>query len=317
MMGCAAILGRPGDQEMMQMDASKLMFRDGLMAGERILVTGGGTGLGREMTEAFLKLGAVVHICGRRQGKADEAAQELMAQHGGKVVAHGCDIRDADAIAAMVDAIWAEGGALTGLVNNAAGNFVSRTEDLSVNGFNAISDIVFRGTFYVTHEVGKRLIAEGKKASFLSILTTWVWNGSPFVVPSAMSKAAINTMTQSLAVEWGRYGLRFNAIAPGLFPTEGMSARLSPGGRGDNSNDRMNPMGRHGEMHELANLAVFLMGPGAEWVNGQTIAIDGAGYQATGGNFWSSLSPLGDEEWTKMRDMIKQTNAKDKATRTT
>ncbi len=301
----------------MTLDTSKLMFRDNLMAGERILVTGGGTGLGREMTEAFLKLGAVVHICGRRQGTADATAQELMAQHGGKVVAHGCDIRDADAVAAMVDAIWEEGGALTGVVNNAAGNFISRTEDLTINGFNAISDIVFRGTFYVTHTIGKRLIDEGKRANFLSILTTWVWNGSAFVVPSAMSKSAINTMTQSLAVEWGRYGMRFNAIAPGLFPTKGMSARLSPGGRGDNSNIQSNPMGRAGEMHELANLAVFLMGPGAEYLNGQTIAIDGAGYQANGGTFWNALSGLGDSEWDQLRNMIKGTNAKDKADRTT
>lgn len=302
------------------MDISKLMYRDGLMAGQRILVTGGGTGLGREMTEAFVKLGATVHICGRRQNKVDDTARELTAAHaqdgGGSVIGHACDIRDAEAIDAMVDAIWADGGALTGVVNNAAGNFVSRTEDLSINGFNAIADTVFRGTFYLTHNVGKRLIAEKKSASFLSILTTWVWNGGPFVVPSAMSKSAINTMTQSLAVEWGRYGLRFNAIAPGLFPTDGMSARLSPGGRGDNSNDRMNPMGRHGEMHELANLAVFLMGPGAEWVNGQTIAIDGAGYQATGGNFYQTLAPLGDAEWDQMREMIKSTNAKDKADRT-
>jgi NAD(P)-dependent dehydrogenase (short-subunit alcohol dehydrogenase family) len=297
------------------METSKLMFKDGLLDGQRILVTGGGTGLGREMAEAFLKLGAIVHICGRRANKLQEAADELMGLHGGRVVAHGCDIRDADAIHAMVDDIWAE-GALTGVVNNAAGNFISRTEDLSVNGFNAISDIVFRGTFYITLDVGKRLIAEKKRASFLSILTTWVWNGSAFVVPSAMSKAGVNVMTQSLAVEWGRYGLRFNAIAPGLFPTKGMSARLSPGGRGDNSNNALNPTGRHGEMHELANLAVFLMGPGAEWVNGQTIAIDGAGYQATGGTFWQMLHGLGDAEWDQMRAMIKGTNEQDKSERT-
>ena len=148
------------------MDVSKLMFRDGLMAGERILVTGGGTGLGREMAEAFLKLGATVYICGRRQNKLDETAAELTAAHGGKIVGMACDIRDADAIHAMVDAIWADGGALTGVVNNAAGNFISRTEDLSVNGFNAIADIVMRGTFYVTLDIGKRLIAEKKRASF-------------------------------------------------------------------------------------------------------------------------------------------------------
>lgn len=298
------------------MDVSQLMFRPGLMEGERILVTGGGTGLGREMSEAFLKLGATVYICGRRQNKLDETAAELMAEHGGKVVAIACDIRDADAINAMIDKIW-EDGPLTGLVNNAAGNFISRTEDLSVNGFNAIADIVFRGTFYVTHNIGKRIIAEKGRCNVLSILTTWVWNGSAFVVPSAMSKSAINTMTQSLAVEWGRYNMRFNAIAPGLFPTKGMSARLSPGGQGGNSNNEINPMGRHGEMHELANLAVFLMGPGAEYVNGQTIAIDGAGYQATGGTFWSTLQGLGDAEWEQLRAMIKGTNAADKADRTT
>lgn len=299
------------------MDVSKLMFRPGLMEGERILVTGGGTGLGREMAEGFLKLGAEVYICGRRQNKLDETATELMDAHGGKVVAHACDIRDADAIHAMIDAIWADGGSLTGVVNNAAGNFISRTEDLSVNGFNAIADIVFRGTFYVTLDVGKRIIAEGGRCNFLSILTTWVWNGSAFVVPSAMSKSAINTMTQSLAVEWGRYNMRFNAIAPGLFPTKGMSARLAPGGRGDNSNDELNPMKRHGQMHELTNLATFLMGPGAEFVNGQTIAIDGAGYQATGGTFWQPLQGLGDKEWEQIRAMIKGTNEKDKSERST
>jgi len=299
------------------MDLTKLMFRDGLMEGERILVTGGGTGLGKVMSEAFLKLGAEVAICGRRQGKLNETVAELMEAHGGKVTAYACDIRNPDAIGEMVDAIWADGGALTGVVNNAAGNFISRTEDLSVNGFNAIADIVFRGTFYMTHEVGTRLIKEGKRGNFLAILTSWIWNGGPFVVPSAMSKAGINVMTQSLAVEWGRYGMRFNAIAPGLFPTKGMSARLSPSGRDGNSHNAMNPMGRHGEMHELANLAVFLMGPGAEWVNGETIGIDGGGYKAHGGTFYGSLKDLGDVEWDQMRAMIKGTNEKDKAERTT
>ena len=297
------------------MDASRLMFRDGLLDGQRILVTGGGSGLGREMAEGFLKLGATVHICGRRGDKVRAAAKDLMERQGGTVVPHACDIRDPVSIVAMADAIW-EQGPLTGVVNNAAGNFVSRTEDLSVNGFNAITDIVFRGTFYVTLEIGKRLIAEGAKASFLSILTTWVWNGSAFVVPSAMSKAGVNVMTQSLATEWGRYGLRFNAIAPGLFPTEGMNARLAPSGRDETATARGNPMGRHGEMHELVNLAVFLLGPGAEWVNGQTIAIDGAGFQANAGNFWQALSPLDDAAWAEMRETIKRSNQQDKSQRT-
>ncbi len=299
------------------MDVSKLMFRPGLMTGERILVTGGGTGLGREMAEAFVALGATVYICGRRPGKLEETASELMAAHGGKVVPIACDIRSPEAIKEMVDAIWADGGALTGVVNNAAGNFISRTEDLTVGGFNAISDIVFRGTFYLTLDVGKRLIAEKKKASFLAILTTWVWNGSAFTVPSAMSKAGINVMTQSLATEWGRYGLRFNAVAPGPFPTKGAWDRLSPGGGNlsGSASNASNPMGRVGEMHELANLAVLLMGQGAEYVNGQTIAIDGAGYQAGGGNFYAGLSGLGDEEWAAISQTIRSTNEKDKADR--
>ncbi len=299
------------------MDTSKLMFRDGLMAGERILVTGGGTGLGKEMAEGFLKLGAEVHICGRRGGVCEETAAELMDRHGGTVVPHACDIRVAEAITEMNDHIWSKHGALTGLINNAAGNFISRTEDLSIRGFDAISNIVFRGTFYMTHDIGKRWIAEKRKGNVCSILTTWVWNGGPFVVPSAMSKAAVNTMTQSLAVEWGRYGLRFNAIAPGPFPTEGMSKRLSPDADMGSSMDRgvANPMGRVGEMHELVNLAAFLMAPGADYVNGQTIAIDGAMYNASGGNF-SMLTAWGDEQWAAARAAIEATNAQDRAKRT-
>lgn len=299
------------------MDTSQLMFRDGLLKGERILVTGGGTGLGKEMAEGFLKLGAEVHICGRRGGVCEETASTLMDTHGGKVVAHACDIRVADAIANMNDEIWSKHGPLTGLINNAAGNFISRTEDLSIRGFDAISNIVFRGTFYMTHDIGTRWIKEGLRGNVTSILTTWVWNGGPFVVPSAMSKSAVNSMTQSLAVEWARYGLRFNAIAPGPFPTEGMSKRLAPDAEGAkrmDSGDR-NPMNRVGEMHELVNLAVFLMGPGAEYVNGQTIAIDGAAYNASGGNF-SSLTAWGDEEWQAARDAIEAQNQKDKAKRT-
>ncbi|MGE0045782.1 MAG: SDR family oxidoreductase [Hyphomonadaceae bacterium] len=300
------------------MDASKLMFRDGLMKGERILVTGGGTGLGKEMAEAFVKLGAEVFICGRRGDVLKEAADELMGRWGGKVIAAPCDIRSAEAIKEMVDEIWT-GGPLTGLVNNAAGNFISRTEDLSPRGFDAIANIVFRGSFYCTLDIGKRWIAEGRKGNVISILTTWVWNGSPFVIPSAMSKAGLNAMTQSLAVEWGRYGIRFNAIAPGPFPTKGAWERLSPGQSADEggggASRAANPMGRVGEMTELCNLAVFLMAPGAEYVNGQTIAIDGAMYQASGGNF-SGLAAWDDAQWTAVRDMIKASNEKDRAQRT-
>jgi NAD(P)-dependent dehydrogenase (short-subunit alcohol dehydrogenase family) len=292
------------------------MYRDGLMKDERILITGGGTGLGKEMAEGFLKLGAEVHICGRRGGVCEETATELMDKHGGKVVPHACDIRVAEAITDMNDEIWAKHGPLTGLMNNAAGNFISRTEDLSIRGFDAISNIVFRGSFYMTHDIGKRWIDQKLKGNVCSILTTWVWNGGPFVVPSAMSKAAVNTMTQSLAVEWGRYGLRFNAIAPGPFPTKGAWARLSPDS-GTSSMERSvaNPMGRVGEMHELVNLAVLLMAPGAEYINGQTIAIDGGMYNASGGNF-SALAAWSDEQWTAARAAIEGANAEDKAKRT-
>ncbi|MGE0829131.1 MAG: SDR family oxidoreductase [Hyphomonadaceae bacterium] len=295
------------------MDASKLMFREGLLKGERILVTGGGTGLGKEMAEAFVKLGAEIIICGRRGEVLKETAAELMGKHGGSVIPAPCDIRSADAIHAMLDEVWAD-APLTGLVNNAAGNFISRTQDISPRGFDAIAATVFHGSFYMTLDVGKRWIAEGRKGSVLSILVSWIWNGSAFVVPSAMSKAGLHAMTQSLAVEWGRYGIRLNSIAPGIFPTEGMSARLNPeSSRGDLS--KTNPMSRYGEMHEFCNLATFLMAPGAEWLTGQAICIDGAQYQATGGNF-SALASWTDAEWQAARESIQKTNEKDRAQRT-
>lgn len=304
---------------MAQLSMDDLMFRPGLMKGERILITGGGTGLGKVMAEACLMLGATVYICGRRGGVLEEAAKELMDAHGGNVVPVACDIRVPEAIAEMMDRIWSDGGALTGLVNNAAGNFISRTEDLSPRGFDAIANIVFRGSFFVTLEAGKRWIADGKPASVVSILTTWIWNGSPFTVPSAMSKSAIATMSQSLAVEWGGKGIRFNNILPGPFPTEGMSARLNPNAKqetgGAYSNMSDNPMGRVGEMRELANLAVYLLHPLSTYVNGQSIAIDGGAWQAGGGGF-ARLRSWGDAEWEAARNAIRATNEQDRAKRT-
>ncbi|HEX6858707.1 MAG TPA: SDR family oxidoreductase [Caulobacteraceae bacterium] len=300
----------------MTFSADDLMFRPGLMEGQRILVTGGGTGLGKVMAEACLMLGAEVYICGRRGGVLDATARELMDAHGGKVVGIACDIRVPEAITEMIDQIWADGRALTGLINNAAGNFISRTEDLSPRAFDAIANIVFRGSFFVTLECGKRWIAEKKSASVISILTTWVWNGGPFTTPSAMSKAGLNAMTQSLAVEWGGKGIRFNAIAPGPFPTEGMSARLNPGSQESAYADMSsNPMNRVGEMRELANLAVYLLHPLSGYVNGQTIAIDGAAFQATGGNF-SALRAWDDERWDQVKHLIRSANEKDRAQRT-
>jgi NAD(P)-dependent dehydrogenase (short-subunit alcohol dehydrogenase family) len=301
---------------MAELTQDDLMFRPGLMKGQRILITGGGTGLGKVMAEGCLILGAEVYICGRRGAVIEAAAKELTDAHGGKCVGIACDIRVPEAIADMIDTIWADGGALTGLVNNAAGNFISRTEDLSSRGFDAIANIVFRGSFFVTQECGKRWLKEGKHASVISILTTWVWNGGPFTVPSAMSKAGLNVMTQSLAVEWGNRGIRFNAIAPGPFPTEGAWARLNPGaGTESVKADPTIPLGRNGEMRELANLAVYLLDPGSAYVNGQTIAIDGGGHLQGGGGF-NRLSAWGDAEWEAARDSIRSTNEKDRAQRT-
>lgn len=293
-----------------------MMFKDGLLRGKRILVTGGGTGLGEVMAEAYAQLGATVYICGRRANVAQETARRLTDAIGAKVSGFGCDIRVPEAVDEMIAQIWSDGGALTGLVNNAAGNFISRTKDLSPRGFNAISDIVFRGTFYVTLACGKRWIDGGDKASVISILTTWIWNGGPFTVPSAMSKAGINIMTKSLATEWGPNGIRLNAIAPGPFPTKGAWERLSPqsASRGESVGDRI-PMGRNGEMPELANLAVFLMADGCDYLTGQTIAIDGAMHLASGGNF-ASLARLGDEDWDRIRGEIRAANEKDKGQRT-
>ena len=290
------------------------MFRDGALKGKRILVTGGGTGLGKEMAEDYLRLGAAVYICGRRKNVLDDTAKELMDRHGGSVKTHSVDIRVAQAVDEMVEEIWAD-GPLTGLVNNAAGNFISPTKDLSSRGFDAIANIVFHGSFYMTHAVGTRWIRDKVKGSVISILTTWIWNGGPFTVPSVMSKAGVNIMTKSLAAEWGPYGIRLNAIAPGPFPTEGAWARLSPGQSTDGEGSREGiPMGRVGEMGELQNLATFLMADGCEYLTGQTIAIDGGGFSGGGGNF-SRLSKLSDEEWDKMREMIRSANDKDKAQR--
>jgi len=289
------------------------MFQDGLFKGKKILVTGGGTGLGWAMAERLLGLGAEIAICGRRKSVCDAAAEEMAKAHGGVVKSYGVDIRDAAAVEAMVEEIFRE-GPLTSLINNAAGNFIARTEDLSPRGFDAIAGIVMHGTFYVTQAVGKRWIAAGQRGSVVSITVTWTRNGGPFVVPSAMSKAAVQAMTMSLASEWGRYGVRLNAIAPGEIPTEGMSKRLNPGEAPGARTAAANPMGRCGTLEELQNLATFLLSDGCRWLSGETIAMDGAQGQATGGNFYE-LRQWGDAQWTAAREAIKAQNEKDRAAR--
>ncbi len=296
------------------------MFKDDLLKGKRILITGGGTGLGKSMAEKYLSLGADLYIVGRRAAILEETSKELMGEHDGSVIPVPCDIKDAQSIEDMMDDIWSV-GPLTGLVNNAAGNFISQTHKLSPRAFNSIADIVMRGTFYVTNAAGRRWIEGGDKGTIISILTTWVWNGSAHAVPSAMSKTAVAAMTRSLAVEWGKYGIRINAIAPGAFPTKGAGDRLMPQGTdaGKASADAgtgytANPMGRVGQHEEHNNLGVFLMADGCDYLNGEIIGLDGGGWLANGGNF-SGLTALEDEQWDAIRNQIKSTNEKDKAQR--
>ena len=288
------------------------MFKKDLLQGKRILVTGGGTGLGKEMATHFAQHGAELYICGRRENVLKETSEEITNLYNSKVQYQTLDIRASKDVDDYVQTIFDE-GPLDGLVNNAAGNFISPTKDLSHKGFDAIANIVFHGTFYMTHSVGNRLIEASHKASIINILTTWVWTGSPYVVPSAMSKSGINTMTKSLAAEWGKYGIKINGIAPGPFPTKGAWERLNP----DNNDEGMMntvPMGRVGDMIELQNLATFLMSDGCDYLTGQTIGIDGAQY-LTGGGTFSQLDKLSDDDWENMRKLIRSANNKDKADR--
>ena len=300
------------------------MFDSRLMAGQRILVTGGGTGLGQAMAEQFLRLGADVAICGRRKSVCDDAAAAWRAAYPERRIdTFGVDIRNAQAVEEMVESLWQAGG-LTGLVNNAAGNFVAPTESLSPRAFDAIANIVFHGTFYVTQAIGKRWVEAAKSGawrpdqpyrSVMSIIVTWVENGSPYVVPSAMSKAGIEAMTKSLAIEWAKYGIRLNAVGPGEIPTEGMSKRLNPGEEPGARSKKNNPMARTGRMSELQNLSTFLMAPAlCDWLTGQSIFMDGANALATGGNFYE-LRQWSDADWQVARERIEEQNAKDKQQR--
>ena len=289
------------------------MFKKDLLQNKRILITGGGTGLGKEMANHFAEHGADLFICGRRENVLKETADEISEKFNRKVNYQTLDIRASKDVDDYVQSIFDE-SPLDGLVNNAAGNFISPTKDLSHKGFDAIANIVFHGTFYMTHSVGKRWIETSTKGSIINILTTWIWTGSPYVVPSAMSKSGINAMTQSLAAEWGKYGIKVNGIAPGPFPTKGAWERLNPGKNEDDGMMSTVPLGRVGQMSELQNLATFLMADGCDYLTGQTIAIDGAQY-LTGGGTFSQLDKLSDDDWENMRKLIRDANNKDKADR--
>jgi len=288
------------------------MFKDNLLNNKRILITGGGTGLGKEMASHFAMHGAELFICGRRENVLIETANEISEAYGTKVHYQTLDIRASKDVDDYVDSIF-KIKPLDGLVNNAAGNFISPTKDLSHKGFDAIANIVFHGTFYMTHSVGKRWIELGHKGSIVNILTTWIWTGSPYVVPSAMSKSGIHAMTQSLAAEWGKYGIKINGIAPGPFPTKGAWERLNPDSNDDGMTNTV-PLGRVGEMEELQNLATFLMADGCDYLTGQTIGLDGGQY-LTGGGTFSQLDKLSDDDWENMRKLIREANNKDKADR--
>lgn len=291
------------------------MFSTDLFKGHRILVTGGGSGLGFNITEKLLELGADVCICGRRGSVLEEAKADLAGRHAGRIDTYSVDIRDPAAVERMIEAIWQDGPPLTGLVNNAAGNFISRTEDLSPNGFDTIANIVFHGTFYVTQNVGKRWLNEGRKGSVLSIVVSWIWTGCPFVIPSTMSKAGVEAMTKSLAIEWGSRGIRLNAIAPGIFPTEGATGRLRPNAEALAQEAAANPMRRLGRPEELANVAAFLLSDGAEWLTGQTLAIDGGHYLANGSYFKENMHWT-DDDWAQAKQKIVSLTEQDKRKRT-
>jgi NAD(P)-dependent dehydrogenase (short-subunit alcohol dehydrogenase family) len=291
------------------------IFRPDALAGKSILVTGGGSGLGKEMSKALVAKGATVHICGRRSSVLDEATREISEAAPARVHNHVCDIRDADQVETMMDAIWAA-GPLTGLINNAAANFIAPTKELSPRGFRAVTSTVMDGSFHVTLAAGKRWIAGGLKGSVVSSLVTWVWTGSAFVVPSAMAKTALHAMTMSLAVEWGPYGIRLNAMAPGPFPTESAWEKLNPIPDTQSSATSADtvPLRRFGQIQELQNLIVFLLSDACDYLTGQTIAIDGGQHLAGPGTF-ADLTSMTADQWRAAREAIQQSTQRDKAQR--
>ncbi len=293
------------------------IFRADVLAGKRILITGGGTGLGKEIARQFAAQGASVHICGRREGVLQQAVAELQsaAQFGGSAHYHICDVREADQIEAMVERIWA-GGALTGLVNNAAANFISPSVDISPRGFAAVRSTVMDGALFSTLACGRRWIEQGLPGSVVSMLVTWVWTGSAYVLPSVMAKTAVHAMTMSLAVEWGRHNIRVNAVAPGPFPTVSAWEKLAPipkANVGAASKDEV-PMQRFGRMHELCNLLTFLQADGCEYLTGQNIAIDGGHHLAAPSTF-AALGQLTPEDWAEAKTVVRARAAQEKSQR--
>jgi NAD(P)-dependent dehydrogenase (short-subunit alcohol dehydrogenase family) len=282
------------------------MLKPDALKGKTIIITGGGTGLGKSMGKYFLQLGANLVITSRKKDVLDQSANELMKETGGKVLAVTCDVRKYEEIENVIKATEAEFGQIHGVLNNAAGNFISPTERLSHRAFDIVVDIVLKGTYYTTLAAGKNWIAKKQPGVFLNIVTTYAWTGSGYVVPSACGKAGVLALTRSLAVEWAKYKIRSNAIAPGPFPTEGAWSRLLPGDlvKKFDPAERV-PLKRVGEHQELANLAAYLMSDFSAYVNGEVITIDGGEWLRNGGEF-SHLEMIPDQMW----DMIEKTRGK-------
>ena len=283
------------------------MYQSDLLKDRVLVVTGGGSGLGAAMAKRFASLGATSVVLGRRKEKLDEVVAEIQ-KSGGKAAGHSCDVRDAGAVQAVADAIGKEHGRIDGLVNNAAGNFLTAAEDLSPNGFKTVVDIVLNGTFNCTSAFGKKLIAAGKGGSIVNIVTTYAWTGSAFVLPSACAKAGVLAMTRSLAVEWATYGIRVNAIAPGPVPTEGAFSRLMADPSMEETAKNRVPLKRFGTPLEIADAAVYLMSDGAGYVTGDTITIDGGEWLKNGGEF----SYACDYDRDNVKQMFKAMRGKEK-----
>ncbi|HEY5313188.1 MAG TPA: SDR family oxidoreductase [Pirellulales bacterium] len=281
------------------------MLKPGSFAGQTIVITGGGTGLGRAMGHYLLQLGANLVICGRRAEVLSQAAAELERETGGQVLAHRCDVRVVEQVEALLDAAAARFGSVQGLVNNAAGNFICPTERLSFNAFHTVVDIVLGGSINCTLAQGKRWVAAGSGGVFLNIVATYAETGSAYVVPSAVAKSGVLALTRSLAAEWGRHGIRSNAIAPGPFPTDGAWSRLIPGELAEQFDPVQRvPVGRVGDPRELANLAAYLLSGSSAFVNGACFTIDGGESVQSAGEF-NYLSALSSQQWDALQARLK------------
>ncbi len=283
------------------------MLKKDALKGKIIVVTGGGSGLGKSMSRQFLELGAKVVITSRNLEKLQKSANELQQQTGGEVLALKCDVRNYDEVKEMLKHAIEKFGQVNALVNNAAGNFISPTERLSANAFDTIIDIVLKGSKNMTLALGKYWIKENiHQATVLNIVTTYAWTGSAFVVPSAAAKAGVLAMTRSLAVEWAKYGIRFNAIAPGPFPTKGAWDRLLPGELKEKFDPAKKiPLKRVGEHQELTNLAAYLISDFSAYVNGEVVTIDGGEWLYGAGEF-NQLDKIPTEMWDMLEQMIKR-----------